>query len=895
MALPVGSRLGPYEIVSALGAGGMGEVYKARDTRLERTVAIKVLPAHVAANPDLRARFEREAKALSGFQHPHICTLYDVGREESPSGGIDYLVMEYLEGETLAARIDRGALTTAEILRVAMAIAEALDKAHRQGVVHRDLKPGNIILTRGGAKLLDFGLAKERREAVAATVVTSLPTRVQPLTAQGTIVGTFQYMAPEQIEGNESDARSDIFSFGCVLYEMATGRRPFEGKTQTSLIAAILAAEPPAVASLRPATPAALDHIVRTCLAKDPEDRFQSAHDLLLSLRFLAADGGGAAAAIAGSQARTARGSGLAWGVAAGCALLAAGVVAWRFLAPAPPQPVVRAVILPPEKVALDITGDFAGPAVISPDGTQIAFVARSEGIKSIWVRPLDAHAARRLDDTEGASFPFWSPDSRQIGYFADGKLRRIPSGGGPTTTLANAPNSRGGAWSRDGVIVFAPDFQGGLSMVSAAGGAPSVATRVDPGKHSTHRWPTFLPDGKHFIYLATQHAGGDPQVNGIYFASIEGGEPRFVVPCDSNGLYAGGRLLFHAQAAVMTQPFDPGTGKLIGEPAPLIDGVQFDAGTWRMVASASETGAMVYVRGSAILGAELAWFGRDGREAGPRMARDSYRDPAVSPDGKRLAVAIGDPLRTIWIIDLAQGTRSRLTFDTQIHISPAWSPDGRYLVYTSGTSPVASIHRKSVDGSTPDELLAAEEGANLSVPTFAPDGAHIVYVRSTGPSGNAILVMPLLGERTAKVIVAAPTAQATLNFPRVSPDGRWLAYSSNETGRMQVYVTSFPTGAGKWLVSEQTGDIPAWRKDGKEIYFASASQLLAADVTAVGGQFSVGPARTISQLGNAIANGRVYDAMPDGSRFVAPIVPSDSAAPIQLLLNWPAALKLGS
>ncbi len=894
MALPVGSRLGPYEILSALGAGGMGEVYKARDTRLERTVAIKVLPSHVAANPELRARFEREARALSGFQHPHICSLYDVGREETPEGGVDYLVMEYLEGETLATRIDRGALPTPEILRIGMAVAEALDKAHRQGVVHRDLKPGNIILTRGGAKLLDFGLAKERREAVAATVVTSLPTRVQPLTAQGTIVGTFQYMAPEQIEGAEADARADIFSFGCVLYEMATGRRPFEGKTQTSLIAAILAAEPPAVASIRPTTPLALDHIIRTCLAKDPDERFQSAHDLLLALRFIAADSSGSAAAIGRTPARAPRGAWIAWAVATLVTVVAAGAVAWRLSTPAPSQPVVRAVLLPPEKVALDITGDFAGPAVISPDGTQIAFVARSEGIKSIWVRSLDALAPRRLDDTAGASFPFWSADSRQIGYFAEGKLRRIPAGGGPTAVVADAPNPRGGAWSRDNVIVFAPDFQGGLSMVPAAGGVVSPATHLEPQKHSTHRWPTFLPDAKHFVYLATNHAGGDPQANGLYFGSIDGGEPRIIVPCDSNGLFAGGRLLYHSQTALMTQPFDPDAGKLVGDPAPLIDGVQYDAGTWRMVASASETGTMVYVRGSAILGAELAWIGRDGREAGPRMARDSYRDPAVSPDGKKLAVAIGDPLRTIWILDLVQGTRTRLTFDTTIHISPAWSPDGRYIVYTTGTSPVASLHRKSVDGSTADELLAKEEGANLSVPSFSPDGERLVYVRSTGPSGNSIVVMPIQGDRVPKVIVPTPSAQATLNYPRVSPDGRWLAYSSNETGRPQVYVTSFPTGAGKWLVSEQTGDIPAWRKDGKEIYFASDSSLMVANVTAVGGQFSVGPPRVLAQLGNAIASGRVYDAMPDGTRFVAPIVSSDSAAPIHLLINWPATLKIG-
>src|SRR3989441_1162284 len=429
MALNVASRLGPYEILAPIGAGGMGEVYKARDTRLDRIVAIKVLPAHVSSNPDLRARFEREARALSGFQHPHICSLYDVGRQEDPGGSVDFLVMEYLEGDTLAARLERGALPTPELLRIAIAVADALDKAHRQGVVHRDLKPGNIILTKGGAKPLDFGLAKERRGAVAIDSMTAMPTEAKPLTAQGTIVGTFQYMAPEQIEGAEADARADIFAFGTVLYEMATGRCPFERKTQASVIAAI---------------------------------------PMLMR-------------------------------------------------APVPvPQQVLRAVSPQPEKVALDVTGDFAGPAVISPDGTQVAFVARAYGIKSIWVRPLDAMAVHRLDDTEGSSFPFWSADSRQIGFFAEGKVKRVPAAGGPTAIVTNAPNARGGTWSKDNVIVFSPDYQGGLLRVPASGGAAVPVTTIDSHKHSTHRWPFFLPDGRHFLYLATNHAGGDPQANEI-------------------------------------------------------------------------------------------------------------------------------------------------------------------------------------------------------------------------------------------------------------------------------------------------------------------------------------------------------------------------------------------
>jgi Tol biopolymer transport system component len=894
MALNVASRLGPYEILAPIGAGGMGEVYKARDTRLDRIVAIKVLPAHVSSNPDLRARFEREARALSGFQHPHICSLYDVGRQEDPGGSVDFLVMEYLEGDTLAARLARGALPTPELLRIAIAVADALDKAHRQGVVHRDLKPGNIILTKGGAKLLDFGLAKERRAGLAVDSMTAMPTQAQPLTAQGTIVGTFQYMAPEQIEGAEADARADIFSFGTVLYEMATGRCPFEGKTQASVIAAILAAEPPPITALRPAAPAALDRVIRTCLAKDPDERFQSAHDLLLQLRFIAADSSTpAAAAVAGRRGRLRGDPRLAWGVAALSSILAVAAGFMLMRAPGPaPQPVLRAVILPPEKVALDVTGDFAGPAVISPDGRQVAFVARADGIKSIWVRPLDTSAAHRLDDTEGASFPFWSADSRQIGFFAEGKVRRIPAAGGPTAIVTDAPNARGGSWSKDNVIVFSPDYQGGLLRVPASGGAAVPATRIDSHKHSTHRWPFFLPDGRHFLYLATNHAGGDPQSNGIYLASIDGDEPRFVMPCVSNAVYANGRILFHAQTALMAQPFDLAGGRLLGEPTALVDGVQFDPGVWRMVASVSETGTMVYIRGSAVLGSELAWFDRTGKEVGSRLPRDSYRDPSISPDGRKLAVALGDPLRTIWIIDLAQGTRARLTFDTAIHINPAWSPDGRSVAYTSGTQPGASIHRKGVDGTKPDELLVEEKDATLQWPAFSPDGKLLVYLRATGPSGNGVYAMPLTGERTPRVVVPSPSAQTLLNYPRVSPDGRWLAYSSNESGRSQVYVTSFPGGSGKWQVSSVSGDMPAWRRDGKEIYFVSGSELQAANVNAAGSQFNPGTPRTLARLGNAIANGRIFDAMPDGSRFIAPIVPTDTASPMHLLVNWPAELE---
>ena len=893
MPITIGSKLGPYEILGAIGAGGMGEVYKARDSRLDRIVAIKVLPQHVSSDPELKARFEREARALSAFQHPHICTLYDVGQQD----GVDYLVMEYIEGETLSTRLERGALPTEQLLRIAIDIASALDKAHRQGVVHRDLKPGNIMLTKAGAKLLDFGLAKERQKGMAANAMTAMVTQSQPLTARGAIVGTFQYMAPEQVEGADADARSDIFAFGAILYEMATGKRAFDGKTQASVIASILASEPKPITQLAPTAPAALEHIIRTCLAKDPEERFQSAHDLLIQLRFIAnesASSSATARAVAAAMPHRKwwRNARIAWAVAA-LLLLAASVAGWlAWRSGSQPRNVVRAVLTPPEKVGLDVTGDFAGPAVISPDGTQVAFVGHADGVKQIWIRPLNALSAHKLDGTEGAAWPFWSADSRNLGFFADAKLKRIPANGGPTQVLADASNARGGAWSKDNIIVYAPEFRSGLVKIAASGGAVTQAQELDVTKHTTLRWPFFMPDGKHVIYLATNHGGGDPQQNGVYWTSLDGKDNHLVVPSDSGALFADGKLLFHSQAALMVQPFDPGSGKLTGEPTTLLGAVQYDSGTWRMVASVSDTGTLVYHLGSPILGQEMAWFDRTGKEVGARLPRESYRDPALSPDGKRLAVSMGDPLRTIWVLDVEKGMRSRLTFDPIIHIEPAWSPDGKYVAYVNGQPPYSTLHWKRADGSAPDEPLVEEKDASMGQPAFSPDGKYVVYARNTAPTGNSIYAMSL-SDRKSKPVVNSPSIQTQLANPRVSPDGRWLAYTSTESGRAQVYVTSFPEGVGKWQVSSTGGGIPTWRRDGKEIFFFGLDGFLyAAPVGAVGTQFNPGQPQPLFRVGAAITIGRPYDPMPDGQRFLVPIVPTETSAPMQLLLNWPAELE---
>ena len=889
MPITVGSKLGPYEIVGALGAGGMGEVFKARDTRLDRTVAIKVLPEEVSSQPELKARFEREAKALSSFQHPHICTLYDVGEQD----GVAYLVMEYLEGETLATRLERGPLPTEQVLRIGIDIASALDKAHRQGVIHRDLKPGNIILTKGGAKLLDFGLAKEKKSAMAANAMTAMVTQTQPLTSQGTIVGTFQYMAPEQVEGAEADARSDIFAFGAVLYEMATGQRAFSGKTQASVIAAILASEPKPITQLVPTSPAQLDHVIRICLAKDPDERFQSAHDLLIQLRFIAnetATSSSAAASLALPKKKWWRDARIAWAAAALLTLVAVGLTI-GITQLEQPKPVVRSVILAPQKLTLDITGDFAGPAVISPDGSQVAFVGHGEGGKAIYLRPLNALEAHRLDGTDGAAWPFWSPDGKHLGFFADGKLKRIPTAGGPTTVLADATNARGGSWSKDNVIVFAPEFRSGLVKVSASGGATSTVRELDEPVHTTLRWPFFLPDGKHLLYLATAHSGGDPQKNGVYWMALDGKDDHIVVPSDSAAMYANGKLLFHSQNALMAQSFDPGSGKLSGDPVTLIDGVQYDSGVWRIVASVSNNGIMAYHLGNAVLGVELAWFDRTGKELGGRLPRDSYRDPAISPDGKRLAVSLGDPLRTIWIIDLASGTKSRLTFDNIVHIEPAWSADGKYVAYTNGLGNLAVVHWKRADGSTPDESLVEAKDASFGTASFSPDGKYAAFYRATGPTGNAIYGMSLSDHKLFQVV--APTTQVQLSNPQISPDGHWMSYESSEGGRPQVYVTSFPGGTGKWQISANGGTQGAWRRDGKEMYFFSTDgSIYAVPVSTVGTQFNPGQPQPLFRPGAIVTSGLVFTPSPDGQRFLVPTPAVDTSAPIQLLQNWPAELE---
>src|SRR5216684_3826430 len=641
MALASSTKLGPYEIQSPLGAGGMGEVYRARDTRLDRTVAVKILPTHLSDNPEFKQRFEREARTISSLNHPHICHLYDIGSQD----GTDFLVMEFLDGETLAERLRKSAVPLNELLKMGMEVAEALEAAHRAGIVHRDLKPGNIMLTKAGAKLMDFGLAKPAplggsgsglAPLLSTARTLSAPSPASPLTTAGSIVGTIQYMSPEQIEGKEADAGSDIFAFGAVLYEMATGKRAFQGKSQISVASAILEKDPEPISATKPLAPAALDYLVATCLAKDREERFQAAHDIKLELQWIAADRSAPAVpALPPSPSHTRERLGWALAVVIAMAL---GVVAGIFFNhPLPSTQVIRTVIDPPANSTLSLTGDFAGPPVLSPDGASIAFVASgTDGKTALWVRPMNVLEAHALPGTEGAIFPFWSPDDRALGFFADGKLKTIDLNGGSALVVCEAPFGRGGAWGPGGVILFSPNTQTPVMRVNVSGGTPVPVTKVDTAQHTSHRWPSFLPDGRHFLYLAINHDSSRAANDTLYYASLDGRENRTLFRSTSNAVYGSGFLMFVRGDQLMAQAFDPPTGSLSGEAQSLASGVVNDVSTWHMDASASNNGLLVLGSGGTA-DLKLLWMDRNGKQMGTVADKLTNLQTAwISPQGAR-------------------------------------------------------------------------------------------------------------------------------------------------------------------------------------------------------------------------------------------------------------------
>ena len=890
MSLAAGARLGPYEILSPLGAGGMGEVYRARDTRLDRTVAIKVLPSHLAASPESRQRFEREAKTISQLSHPHICALHDVGRE----GETEYLVMEYLEGETLAERLLKGPLPLEQTLRYGMEVADALDKAHRQGIVHRDLKPGNVMLTKSGVKLLDFGLAKAMAPASQQSSLTALPTQMN-LTQEGTILGTFQYMAPEQLEGKEADARTDIFAFGCVLYEMATGKKAFSGATQASLISSILRDDPQPISQIQPMSPPALDHVVKKSLAKDPEDRWQNAADLGGELKWIA-EGGSQTGVPAPVVSRRRSRERLGWIVAAVLLAAAIGLNARLSTRPAPAASVLRASILPPEDSEFVSTWIDAGPVEISPDGERIVFTARKgESPNLLWVRKLSEPDARPLAGTEGAQRPFWSPDGQHIGFFADRFFKKIDVDGGPVFTLAPGTESRGGTWNRDGVILFTPDARGPVHRVSANGGKVTEAT-VYGATDSTHRYPHFLPDGRHFLYLVRHGSGAgrgrDPEIR---VGSLGSRDSKLVLNVASNVVYASGHLLYVREGALVAQEFDLDRLAVKGEPVTLVPNVLMDERFSRGVFSTSSNGVLVYQTGKGQTLTALRWLDRNGAILGtvgePALFFNGG-DPEISPDGKRATASIVD-LRTgqtdIWMIDLATGTRRRFTTGAGSKEWCAWSPDGGRVAH-SVSNPRGTgydIVLKPIGGSEPEVMLVSEPVEFQAPLSFSPDGNFFLYAKRKNER-SGLWVLPLTGDRKPRLFTASPAIQQMARF---SPNGRYVAYQSDETGRFEIYVATFPGPGSRWQISQSGGVEPRWSRDGKELfYFAPDNRLMAARVTTDGPTFDVGVIQPLFQARSLGFTYR-YDVANDGKRFLVDAGLPQSLSPITIVTNWTAEL----
>ena len=887
MGLTSGTKLGPYEIVSPLGAGGMGEVYRARDTRLDRDVAIKVLPANLSSDPVLRQRLEREAKAVSKLSHPHICTLHDIGHQD----GVDFLVMELVLGETLEHKLTKGPLPPDQTLRYAAQIADALAKAHRLGVTHRDLKPSNIMLTKSGTKLMDFGLAKQAEPAPLATASTEMTMEQQRLTSQGMLVGTFQYMAPEQLEGKEADARTDIFALGEVIYEMATGRPAFSGKSRASLIAAILTTEPPPITQLQPITPLALERVVKKCLAKDPDERWQSASDLASELNWILEGGLQAGVPPSAVRKRNIR-ERMAWAVAA-LALSAAvmmGVVHLRDTGN--PVRVVRSSIPPEEGSSILVTGDYSGPAVLSPDGRGLAFVAsREEGPALLWVREVAGLHARALAGTEGATFPFWSADGRSLGFFAGGKLKTISVEGGTPIVLCDAPAGRGGTWGAAGTIVFSPQFQSTLSQVPASGGTSTPATVMDTSKHDSHRWPYFLPDGRHFLYLAVTHDNDASSNDAVYVGSLDGKESHLVMNGMTNVGYARGRLLFMRDASLMAQPFDSATGALRGEAERLAEDVLVDRSIWRAAFDASTSGLLAYTSGG-LLTQRAEWYDRSGK---PLLVMGEETPDALavrlSPDGGRLAV--GGFLGDVWVHDFNRKVTTRLTFGPGASFSPIWSPDGQWIAYEANRPGKRNLYRKHANGMGQEELLLEGDGAPRLTYDWSPAGDSLLFGIGDFVSTGQIWVLPLLHDRKPALLVKSPSF---LGNARFSPDGHWVSYNSNESGRTEVYVVPYGSGVGKWQVSNAGGTQAIWRRDGKELFYVNADSILVSvPVTFKAGGVEFGAVHPLFRVSNPMNNVGLYDPYDvtrDGKRFVIITIPQQASKPITLVTNWMADLK---
>jgi serine/threonine protein kinase/Tol biopolymer transport system component len=885
MSIDAGTKLGRYEIRAKIGEGGMGEVYRARDEKLNRDVAVKVLPAALSENSDRLRRFEQEAQAAGALNHPNILAVYDVGTYESAP----YVVAELLEGETLRELLDHGPPSTRKAIDYATHIARGLAAAHEKGIVHRDLKPDNLFITRDDrVKILDFGLAKLALPAGDEVAQTDIATR-KVHTDPGTVMGTAGYMSPEQVRGRAVDHRSDIFSFGAVLYEMLSGRRAFHGDSAIETLNAILKEEPAELTASNSNIAPAIERVVWHCLEKSPERRFQSASDVAFALESLSGVTShpsqqtlGALAPL--SSARVWTRERLIWLSACAVLLVATAVLAWAYLSRSQTTAhAVRLALANPEKTTLPAR------VTVSPDGLRVVFIAtNADGKRLLWVRQLESLTAQPLTGTDGAVSPFWSPDSRFIGYFANGKLFKVDAAGGRPLALCDVDESRGGAWNRDGVILFAGSK--GLHRVPAQGGTPTLATRIDP-KEEAHRWPYFLPDGRHFVFLAD---AGTLENHHIRLGSLDSQETQILFGAVTRIVYAPpGYLLYVNQGALVAQSFDADKLRVTGDPVTLAERVAEVGDNHEFDFSVSDNGVLAYQSGTS--NTELVWFDRTGKKLGLFGEPDTYASLAISPDGSRAAAGMLDAdgrHSDVWLLELSRGTKSRLTFDPQSDGAPVWSPDGSRIIFYSNRAPHghANLYLTSASATGDDQVLLASDADDIPT-SWSRDGQSILFMRIASTTHLGVWLLPMSGDRQPRPLLqSAAFDQGAAVF---SPNGRFIAYTSNESGRPEVYVQTFPLSGEKWTVSSGGGFLPLWRDDGKELFYVTENGKIMSAEIRIGAKFESGVPQQLFQVSIKFKDDCPYAVSPDGARFlVSTVGEASNPAPMTIVLNWMNDLK---
>lgn len=887
----IGQTVSHYLILEKLGEGGMGVVYKAHDTKLDRDVALKFLPLHLSASEQEKARFIQEAKAAAALNHPNVCSVIDIAEHDRQM----FIVMEFVDGQTIRDR--KGQVSFKQAIDIGIQIADGLAAAHEKGIVHRDIKPENIMIRKDGiAQIMDFGLAKLRASG----------SKITRLTKEGSTVGTAGYMSPEQVQGQDTDHRSDIFSYGVLLYELLTGQLPFRGVHETALAYEIVNVDAPPMSSIKPEIDPSLDAIVLECLEKDLNERAQSIKQIAVDLKKYKRESSrqrvsrvtAARPAFSSPQTLTQPFEGsepsksssrLPWIVAIGFFAISIVFGIMLFRTSPTEKYTMRSFIASPEKANFYFYGNTAGPPALSPDGRKIAFVAKDSSERRIlYVRSLDALDAQPLAGTEGAVHPFWSPDNQFIGFVSQGKLKKIDASGGPPIIICNSGDSRGGAWSKDGTIVFSPGAGNPLLAVSSSGGTPTVVTRRDSiRKETTHRWPFFLPDGQHFLYYArTVATGSQGEGDAIRVSSLDGKVNKILVNASSNVAYASGYLLFVRGSSLIAQRFNANSLELEGEATAIVSGIAYDPSTNRGLFSVSENGLLLYQSGSVQIGSKLNMVDRNGKPMGMVAEIGEYLGFRISPDSRRIALAVFDQKsrnNDIWIYEIQRGLKTRFTFDAAAELNPIWSPDGNRVVFSSNRKAKTDIYVKTSSSAASEQVLL-ESDENKAPTDWSSDGKYIVY--NVAGTSNDIWILPMgsNGQRSDKPPFPFLATEFNEFGARFSPDGRWIAYTSNESGQLEVYLRSFPGPGGVSQVSTEGGDNPVWRSDGKEIYYYSLDdKLMSAEVRMKGSVVEVSVAQPLFEL-----KGDGYEVMPDGKRFVLNIpVEIEHTSALTLVVNW--------